>query len=74
MQRNNKSIKRQTNSLKIPLKPKHPIFLTTSERIKVTIQSFQIEKKKLKSEIQSLQQETWKSSMKVDDGLSADLI
>ena len=60
--------------MKIPLKPKPPIFFTTSERIKVTIHSFQIEKKKLKSEIQSLQQETWKSSMKVDDGLSADLI
>ena len=58
----------------MPLKPKAPISLTSPERIKVAIQSYRIENKMLKSEIQNLQHEISKSSMKVDDGLSADLI
>ena len=58
----------------IPLKPKASISPTSPERIKVTIQSYRIENKKLKSEIQNLQHEISKSSMKVDDRLSADLI
>ena len=58
----------------IPLKPKAPISLTSPERIKVTIQSYQIESEILKSEIQILQHKISKSSMKTDDGLSADLI
>ena len=74
LQRNNKSIKRKANSLTIPLKPKAPISLTSTERIKVTIQSYRIENKMLKSEIQNLQHKISKSSMKIDDGLSADLI
>ena len=74
LQRNNKSIKRKSNSLTIPLKPKAPISLTSPERTKVTIQSYRIENKMLKSEIQNFQHEISKSSMKVDDGLSADLI
>ena len=73
-QRNNTSIKRKANSLTMPLKPKAPISLTSPERIKVAIQSYRIENKMLKSEIQNLQNEISKSSMKVDDGLSADLI
>ena len=74
LQRNNKSIKRKANSLTIPLKPKAPISLTSLERIKVTIQSYRIENKMLKSEIQNLEHEISKSSMRIDDGLSADLI
>ena len=58
----------------MPLKPKAPISLTSPERINVAIQSYQIENKMLKSEIQNLQHEISKSSMKVDDGLSANLI
>ena len=57
LQRNNKSIKRKANSLTIPLKPKAPISLTSPERIKVTIQSYRIENKILKSEIENLQHE-----------------
>ena len=56
------------------LKPKAPISLPSPKRIKVAIQSYRIENKMLKSEIQNLQNEISKSSMKVDDGLSADLI
>ena len=67
-------MKRKANSLTIPLKPKAPISLTSPERIKVTIQSYRIENKILKSEIQDFQHEISKSSMKVDDGLSPDLI
>ena len=58
----------------MPLKPKAPISLTSPERIKVAIQSCRIENKMLKSESQNLQNEISKSSMKVNDGLSADLI
>ena len=58
----------------MPLKPKAPISLMSPGRIKVTIQSYRIENKMLKSEIQNLQNEISKSSMKVDDGLSADSI
>ena len=58
----------------IPLKPKAPISRTSPERIKVTIQSYRIENKLLKSEMQNLQHEILKLSMKVDGGLSADLI
>ena len=60
--------------MKITLKPKAPISPTSPERIKVTIQSYWVENKVLKSEIQNLLHEISKSSMKVDDGLSADLI
>ena len=74
LQRNNTSIKRKANSLTMPLKPKAPISLTSPERIKVAIQSYRIENKMLKSEIQNLQNKISKSSMKVDDGLNADLI
>ena len=58
----------------IPLKPKAQISLTSLERNKATIQSYRIENKMLKSEIQNLQHKISKSSMKFDDGLSADLI
>ena len=74
LQRSNKSIKRKANSLTITLKPKAPISLTSPETIKVTIQSYRIQNKMLKSEIQNLQHEISKSSMKIDDELSADLI
>ena len=67
-------MKRKANSVTIPLKPKGPIFLTSSERIKVTIQSYRIVNKMLKSEIQNLQHKISKLSMKVDDGLNVDLI
>ena len=42
--------------------------------MKLTIQSYLTENKILKSKIQNLQNETLKSSMKADDGLSAYLI
>ena len=58
----------------MPLKPKAPISLMSPERIKVTIQSYRIEKKMFKSEIQNLLNEISKWSMKVDDGLSADSV
>ena len=45
-------MKQKANSLTIPLKPKAPNSLASPERIKVTIQSYRIENKMLKSEIQ----------------------
>ena len=74
LQRNNKSVKWKANLLTILLKPKAPIFLTSPERIKGPFQSYRIENKMLNSEVQNLQHETSKSSMKVDYRLSADLI
>ena len=53
LQRKNKSIKQKANLLTMPLKPKAPISLMSPERIKVTIQSYRIEKKMLKSEMQN---------------------
>ena len=47
LQRNNKSIKQKSNSLTMPLKPKAPISLMSTERIKVAIQSYRIESKML---------------------------
>ena len=44
------------------------------ERIKVIIQSYWIENKMLKSEIENLQHKISKSFMKADDGQSADLV
>ena len=67
LQRNNKSIKRKANSSTIPLKPQAPISLTSPEIIKVTIQSYRIENKILKSEIQNFntkyQNHLWKLMM-----------
>ena len=67
-------MKRKANSLTTPLKTKAKISLTSSDRIKVTIQSYRIANKMLKSEIRNLHHNIPKSSMKVDDGLTADLI
>ena len=53
LQRNNKSIKRKTNSLTIPFKPKAPISLTSHDRIKVTIQFIEIMSNVDKSEVSS---------------------
>ena len=54
LQRNNKSIKETGNSLTITLKPKAPIFLTSPKRIKLTIQSYRIRNKMLKSELPNI--------------------
>ena len=62
------------NSFTIPLKAKSPISLTSPERIKVTIQSYWIENEMFKSEIWNLQHKISKWTVKVDDGLSADVI
>ena len=51
--------------LSTPAKLNAPISKTSSERLKLTIQSFRIENKKLKEKVMELQQELWKSSLKV---------
>ena len=58
----------------MPLKPKAPISYMSPEKLKVTIQSYQIGNKILKSELQNLQHEIPESSVKLDDGPSVDLI
>ena len=73
LQKKCKSLKRKENSL-IPIKAKAPISLTSPERIKVTIQSYRLENKMLRTEIKKLQDEISKSSIKIDEELNADLV
>ena len=59
--------------LSTPAKLNAPISKTSSERLKVTIQSFRIENKELKEKVMELQQELSKSSFKVSENLGEDL-
>ena len=59
--------------LSTPAKLNAPISKTSSERLKLTIQSFRIENKELKEKVMELQQELSKSSFKVSENLGEDL-
>ena len=69
----NKISKRQSIMLSTPAKLNAPISKTSSERLKLTIQSFRIENKELKEKVMELQQELSKSSFKVSENLGEDL-
>ena len=69
----NKIFKRQPIILSTPAKLNAPISKTSSERLKLTIQSFRIENKELKEKVMELQQELSKSSLKVSENLDEDL-
>ena len=58
----------------IPVKPNTPISQTSSERIKLTLQSYRIENKELKLKVQQLQEEISKFSLTVRDELDNDLV
>ena len=65
--------KRQSIMLSTPAKLNAQIWKTSSERLKLTIQSFKIENKELKEKVMELQQELSKSSLKVSLNLGEDL-
>ena len=69
----NEISKRQSIMLSTPAKLNAPISKTSSERLKLTIQSFRIENKELKEKVMELQQELSKSSLKVSENLGEDL-
>ena len=59
--------------LSTPAKLNVPISKTSSEHLKLIIQSFRIENKELKEKVMELQQELSKSSLKVSENLGEDL-
>ena len=59
--------------LSTPAKLNAPFSKTSSERLKLTIQSLRIEKIALKEKVMELQQELSKSSLKVTQNLGEDL-
>ena len=65
--------KRKSDMLLLPAKPNAHISIT-SERIKLTIQSFRQENKDLKSRIETLQAEIQNSSVSVSQNLNDDLV
>ena len=69
----NKFSKRRSIMLPTPAKLNAPISKTSSERLKLTIQSFRIENRELKEKVMELQQELSKSSLKVSENLGEDL-
>ena len=60
-----KTLKRKAANHNIPAKLKAPISLTSSERVKLTLQNYRMENKMLKLEVEKLQAEISKSSMTV---------
>ena len=69
-----KSLIRKEKIINTPAKIKAPISQTSSQRLKLTIQSIRIENKELKEKIEHLQAEIAKNSLTVDSNLSEDLV
>eukprot|EP00794_Sanderia_malayensis_P002699 gene2699-3120_t len=72
--REKQSLKRKRDNLTLPAKLKAPISSTSSERVKLTLQNYRFENKKLKEEIIIMQEEISQNSLKVDNKLSNDFI
>ena len=69
-----KSMKRKANISSLPVKANAPISLTSPSRLKATIQSFRIENKQLKIELQKMSDEIAKYSVQIGHNLSNDLV
>ena len=69
----NKISKRQSIMLSTRAKLNAAFSKTSSEHIKITIQSLRIEKKALKEKVMEVQQELSKSSLQVTQNLGEDL-
>ena len=65
--------KRQSIMLWTPAKLNAPISKSSSERLKLTIQSFRITNKELKVRVMELQQELWESSLKLSENSGEEL-
>ena len=66
-----KLLKRKGNSI-TPAKTNAPILQTSSERLKLTIQTYQMRNKELKMKLGQLQEEISKASLPVSADLSND--
>ena len=64
-------MKRKRNSI-TPAKRNTPISQTSSERLRLTIQSYQMRNKEVKMKLQQLQEEISKASLPVSADLSND--
>ena len=64
-----KPLKRKGNSI-TPAKTNTPISQTSSERLKLTIQTYQMRNKELKMKLGQLQEETSKAPLPVSTDLS----
>jgi len=67
-------IKRKEIKLQEPIKPNAPISSTSTERLKVSLQTYRIENKDLKNQIAKLQKELKKCSVQTSDSLNKDLV
>ena len=68
------SLKRKRDNLILPAKLKAPISLTSHERIKLTLQNYRLENKRLKSEMEQMQKDIQDQSLPVNNNLEKDLI
>ena len=66
-----KLLKRKGNSI-TPAKTNAPISQTSSERLKLTIQTYQMRNKELKIKLEQLREEILKASLPVSSDLSND--
>ena len=66
-----KLLKRKGNSI-TPTKTNTPISQTSSERLKLTIQTYQMRNKELKIKLEQLREEILKASLPVSSDLSND--
>ena len=66
-----KLLKRKGNSI-TPAKTNTPISQTSSERLKLTIQTYQMRNKELKIKLEQLREEILKASLPVSSDLSND--
>lgn len=69
-----KMFNRKEKVLNTPAKLQAPLTQTSSQRLKLTIQSIRIENKELKEQIKNLQAEIATNSLTVDNKLSEDLV
>jgi len=65
-------VKKKAYNLSLPAKPNAPIKSTSTDRIKLAMQSFRIETKELKAQIKELQQEISTNSIAIDNELNDD--
>ena len=66
-------MKRKLENIATPAKPNAPIANTSREKLKLTIQTFRLENKELKSEIENLNKLIQNNNVAVDVSLSQDL-
>ena len=69
-----RSFKQKKENLFVPAKLNAPIKFTSPERLKATIQTFRVENKELKNQIEEMQVEISQKSVPVDNELNNDFL